>query len=717
MACNGANQPLLSGKATSTAQKINGEAPKRRGLRRVRSAPLAEFWPTDINGDAALPRSESIFGRLHPSFKKVVILLMVYLGLGTVCFYIIRNQIKGDKTNGILDAVYFCVVTMTTVGYGDLVPNSDLAKLLACAFVFTGMALIGLVLSKAADYLVEKQEILLVNALHMNQKVNRLEIMKEIENNKVKFKFYTALILLVLVISAGTIFLSKVESLDLVDAFYCVCSTITTLGYGDKSFSTEGGRIFAVFWILAGTISLAQFFLYIAELNTEQRQKALVKCVLTRRMTNVDLEAADLDDDGVVGAAEFVLFKLREMGKICREDISPIMEEFEELDVDQSGTLSASDINLAQSAEARRSFQLKWQAMRVVFMLGHLNSIILMVSNAAKQARLPMAAGSPTLTDDENSPKKRSFRSSKTSSVAANYGFRTDLPDLKRLGIYFGIYFGVGTTSFFALKNHIRGHKTNDVIDSLYLCVQTMTTVGYGDLVPHSVLSQLICTIFITIGMCLFGIVVKIAASYLVEKQQMVLVNTLHTAQKIGQIEALKEIENIKIDYTKCVISLIAMAAHFVLGVFVLVTVEGMDFEDAVYCACTTMTTVGFGDESFSSEFGRMFGVLWITTGTSCLGQLFLYIAEVYTDIQTKKLVKWALTSNVVAMKDLEAAHNVEDDKVYGAADFILYKLKETGKIKQEDISVAMKDFEAVIKDLGVDEQSVSDVVLKNSII
>ncbi|KAK6269505.1 hypothetical protein POUND7_006610 [Theobroma cacao] len=355
MACNGAIQPLLSGSATSTTQKSNGDAPRIRRLRRVRSAPLAEFVPCGIKGNVSLPRSESIFGSLHPSFKKVAIFLTVYLGVGTICFYMVRNQIRGEKTNGILDAVYFCVVTMTTVGYGDLVPNSNLTKLLACAFVFTGMALIGLVLTKAADYLVEKQETLLVKALHMHQKVGQLEILKEIENNRIKYKFYMALILLIVLILTGTIFLSKVENLDLIDAFYCVCSTITTLGYGDKSFSTEGGRIFAVFWILAGTICLAQFFLYIAELNTEKRQRALVKWVLCRRMTNVDLEAADLDDDGVVGAAEFVLFKLKEMGKICQDDILLIMEEFEELDVDQSGTLSASDINLAQSVETRRS--------------------------------------------------------------------------------------------------------------------------------------------------------------------------------------------------------------------------------------------------------------------------------------------------------------------------------------------------------------------------
>lgn len=36
------------------------------------------------------------------------------------------------------------------------------------------------------------------------------------------------------------------------------------------------------------------------------------------------------------------------MGKINQEDVTLVMKEFEELDIDQSGTLSVSDITLAQ---------------------------------------------------------------------------------------------------------------------------------------------------------------------------------------------------------------------------------------------------------------------------------------------------------------------------------------------------------------------------------
>jgi potassium channel subfamily K len=52
-------------------------------------------------------------------------------------------------------------------------------------------------------------------------------------------------------------------------------------------------------------------------------------------------------------AAEFVVYKLKEMGKISEEDIALVMKEFEDLDVDQSGTLSVSDI-MAQATQTHK---------------------------------------------------------------------------------------------------------------------------------------------------------------------------------------------------------------------------------------------------------------------------------------------------------------------------------------------------------------------------
>jgi potassium channel subfamily K len=178
-----------------------------------------------INGvESPLPL-ESINVKQQFYIKHVVFLLAAYLGGGTLCFFLIRNQIRGQKTNGILDPIYLCVVIMTIIGNGDLVLDNVLVKL-ACIYVFIDMALVGLFLSQAADYMIEKQEILVVRDIYMSGKVSLNEILKEVETNKVKYKFIMVGVLLLVLIVVGTVFLFLVEELNFMDAFYCVCTTI-----------------------------------------------------------------------------------------------------------------------------------------------------------------------------------------------------------------------------------------------------------------------------------------------------------------------------------------------------------------------------------------------------------------------------------------------------------------------------------------------------------
>ncbi|KAK8575503.1 hypothetical protein V6N13_033258 [Hibiscus sabdariffa] len=346
MANYDSRQSLLSSMNDSLNLKETKANPTR-----IRSHPRSKRPPEKV---AEGQEKEHPFINLEPvlvprefRFEYVLMLLGAYLGIGTLWFFLIEDQISGTKTNGIVDAIYFCVVTMTTVGYGDLVPHSSLAKMLACMYAFIGAALVGLILSNAADYIAEKQGNLLIKALHTNEESNSTEVLMDMETNKVMYKFLTTASLLVVLIIAGIVFLFLVEGMEFVDAIYCVCVTITTLGYGDKSFSTRGGRVFAILWIVSSTVCLAQFFLYLAELYTERRQRALVKWVLTRNLTFQDIEAADMDRDEVVSGSEFILYKLKEMGKISQEDVSMLKERFRALDVDRSGTLTTEDVILS----------------------------------------------------------------------------------------------------------------------------------------------------------------------------------------------------------------------------------------------------------------------------------------------------------------------------------------------------------------------------------
>jgi len=41
-----------------------------------------------------------------------------------------------------IDAVYFCVITLTTIGYGDIVPKTDFGKLFTVFYVIIGVGII-----------------------------------------------------------------------------------------------------------------------------------------------------------------------------------------------------------------------------------------------------------------------------------------------------------------------------------------------------------------------------------------------------------------------------------------------------------------------------------------------------------------------------------------------------------------------------------------------
>jgi voltage-gated potassium channel len=65
-------------------------------------------------------------------------IIFVYSGL----IYQVEHPINRAEFSTFLDAVYFAVVTMTTVGFGDVTPISAAGRLLTVLMIFTGIALI-----------------------------------------------------------------------------------------------------------------------------------------------------------------------------------------------------------------------------------------------------------------------------------------------------------------------------------------------------------------------------------------------------------------------------------------------------------------------------------------------------------------------------------------------------------------------------------------------
>lgn len=51
-----------------------------------------------------------------------------------------------------LDALYFSVATLTTVGYGDLTPKSDIGKIFTIVYILGGVGVILAYINMLADY-------------------------------------------------------------------------------------------------------------------------------------------------------------------------------------------------------------------------------------------------------------------------------------------------------------------------------------------------------------------------------------------------------------------------------------------------------------------------------------------------------------------------------------------------------------------------------------
>ena len=53
-------------------------------------------------------------------------------------------QVEPDSFDTFFDAIYWAVVTLTTVGYGDIYPTSEIGRIVSMTSSFMGIAIVAL---------------------------------------------------------------------------------------------------------------------------------------------------------------------------------------------------------------------------------------------------------------------------------------------------------------------------------------------------------------------------------------------------------------------------------------------------------------------------------------------------------------------------------------------------------------------------------------------
>lgn len=75
-------------------------------------------------------------------FARIIFTLLTIIFIFSGLIYQVEHPVNAQNFNTFLDAVYFSVVTMTTVGFGDVTPLSQAGKFLTIVMILTGIALI-----------------------------------------------------------------------------------------------------------------------------------------------------------------------------------------------------------------------------------------------------------------------------------------------------------------------------------------------------------------------------------------------------------------------------------------------------------------------------------------------------------------------------------------------------------------------------------------------
>lgn len=85
-----------------------------------------------------------------PVFRFLAVVVAAVLVAGMTLFHLIEGW-------RWLDSLYFSVMTLATVGFGDFVPKTDLGKILTMLYVFFGIGMLVAIFTRLSDALLAAQ--------------------------------------------------------------------------------------------------------------------------------------------------------------------------------------------------------------------------------------------------------------------------------------------------------------------------------------------------------------------------------------------------------------------------------------------------------------------------------------------------------------------------------------------------------------------------------
>ncbi len=119
-------------------------------------------------------KSLRLFAEIIEAKRFELYTLAVFLGflifIGTVGIYLFEHAANGQQVRNLFDAVYWSIVTVTSVGYGDIAPQTTGGRLVAIGLILTGFGVLSFLISIIVSAVNDKMNDLRENSIYAELK-------------------------------------------------------------------------------------------------------------------------------------------------------------------------------------------------------------------------------------------------------------------------------------------------------------------------------------------------------------------------------------------------------------------------------------------------------------------------------------------------------------------------------------------------------------------
>lgn len=78
---------------------------------------------------------------------KLILISALVILIGTFLMYSIEHNQPNSEIKSLEDALWWCIATVSTVGYGDIVPVTNIGRMIAILYMGFGISILAILLS------------------------------------------------------------------------------------------------------------------------------------------------------------------------------------------------------------------------------------------------------------------------------------------------------------------------------------------------------------------------------------------------------------------------------------------------------------------------------------------------------------------------------------------------------------------------------------------